>query len=70
MKQEMSILDTMFNGLMILILLSMIVMVGFLVFIVCSTVGYYMLLLLPLVVFMYVLGWFANQLGLRMDLIL
>jgi hypothetical protein len=67
MKQEMSILDTMFNGLMLLILIGMIVIVGFLVLILCSIVGYYMLLLLPLIAFMYVLGWFANQLGLRMD---
>jgi len=65
MKQEMSILDTMFNGLMLLILIGMIVIVSSGVLILCSIVGYYMLLLLPL--FMYVLGWFANQLGLRMD---
>ena len=67
MKQEMSILDTMFNGLMLLLLIGMIVIMGFGILILCSIVGYYMLLLLPLIAFMYVLGWIANQLGLRMD---
>ena len=67
MKQEMSIIDTMFSGLMLLSLICAIVIVGGCIFIVCSIVGYYMLLLLPLIAFMYVLGWIANQLGLRMD---
>ena len=67
MKQEMSILKTIFVGLAWLMILIGVVGIIFSMLTFLYIIGYYSLLLLPIIIFAYGIGWIANQLGLRMD---
>ena len=60
----MAILETIFIGLAWLIVSIGIITIVYSIVMFLFIIGYYSLLLLPIIIFAYVVGWIAQRLGL------
>lgn len=60
----MAILETIFIGLAWLIVSIGIIAIVYSIVMFLFIIGYYSLLLLPIIIFAYVVGWIAQRLGL------
>ena len=64
----MAILETIFIGLAWLIVSIGIIAIVYSIVMFLFIIGYYSLLLLPIIIFAYVVGWIAQRLGLNCNI--